>query len=197
MPRGRPRVFDDDVLIDAAAAELIANGFDGLTMDAVAGRAGTSKQTLYARHSDKAGLVSAVGERAADRICEHLVAAYRSSRGTSARRQLRVGMHALADFARERPVDFQVITTCDWPGRHVLVDAVQAELSSEVAASLKAGASELDDGTTADVAALLVGLGWNVAMLARGADAERVDALAGLAAAIAADGLLPYVDPPR
>ena len=57
-PRG-PR-FDDslDATIVAAAAELLAEvGYDAMSMDAVASRAGVGKATIYRRWSGKAPLV--------------------------------------------------------------------------------------------------------------------------------------------
>jgi AcrR family transcriptional regulator len=61
---GRPRIADlekpnDDIL--AAAAELfLQHGFDGTSMDAIAGSAGISKRTLYSRHRDKSSLFNTV-----------------------------------------------------------------------------------------------------------------------------------------
>lgn len=48
--RGRPRsVAIDLAILDATATELIQRGFLGLTMEAVAARAGVAKTTLYRR----------------------------------------------------------------------------------------------------------------------------------------------------
>jgi AcrR family transcriptional regulator len=59
--RGRPRSADADRAILEAAHELvIEDGFDGLTMAAVAQRAGVSTATLYRRFSDKVDLVTTV-----------------------------------------------------------------------------------------------------------------------------------------
>ena len=49
-PRGRPRDPRRDAAIYAAALELCAEaGFDGMTLEAVAARAGVSKPTIYRR----------------------------------------------------------------------------------------------------------------------------------------------------
>lgn len=48
--RGRPRsAAIDAAIIDATVEELIERGFSGLTMEAVAARAGVAKTTLYRR----------------------------------------------------------------------------------------------------------------------------------------------------
>ncbi len=48
--RGRPRDEAIDVaIIDAAIEELVARGFAGLSMEAIAARAGIAKTTLYRR----------------------------------------------------------------------------------------------------------------------------------------------------
>lgn len=188
-------MFDDDTLLDAASTELLTHGFERLTMDAVALRCGTTKQTLYARHGDKARLVAAVGERARRRIRGHLVDAYRAARGRSLRHQLRAGMHALASFARAHPDDFQVLTNSDWPGRHALAETLQLELTAEIVLSLRDGNPDLSDEVASDVASLVVSLGWNAATLAHGADPERVDRLAALATTLAADGMAPFLAP--
>lgn len=54
---GRPRDASRDVAILDAARELLAEvGYGGMTMDAVAGRAGASKATLYRRWTTKSDL---------------------------------------------------------------------------------------------------------------------------------------------
>ena len=57
-PRGRPRSIEADRAILRAAAELLEeDGFERMTMEAVAQRAGVSKATLYRRWSNKVDLV--------------------------------------------------------------------------------------------------------------------------------------------
>ncbi|WP_454051633.1 TetR/AcrR family transcriptional regulator [Cellulomonas sp. Marseille-Q8402] len=46
----------DEVILEAARALLIERGYDGMTMDAVAERAGAGKATVYRRWSSKAQL---------------------------------------------------------------------------------------------------------------------------------------------
>ncbi len=64
---GRPRsLVCDHAILDAALAEYAANGLDGMSVDAVAARAGVSKATIYRRYPSKAELVAAAALQAAD-----------------------------------------------------------------------------------------------------------------------------------
>jgi AcrR family transcriptional regulator len=55
---GRPRSAEaDQAIVDAALAVFAEEGFDGLTMEAVAARAGVGKATVYRRYPGKAELV--------------------------------------------------------------------------------------------------------------------------------------------
>jgi AcrR family transcriptional regulator len=60
--RGRPpaaeRAGRRDAALDAALAEIRDNGFERLTMSAVAARAGSSKESLYVWFGNKEGLVA-------------------------------------------------------------------------------------------------------------------------------------------
>jgi AcrR family transcriptional regulator len=60
---GRPRRHGlDDAIRDAALAEIRRVGYSGMSLDAVARRAGTTKPTIYARFQSKAGLATAALE---------------------------------------------------------------------------------------------------------------------------------------
>ncbi len=55
---GRPRSPEaDQAIVDAALAVFAEDGYDGLTMEAVAARAGVGKATVYRRYPGKAELV--------------------------------------------------------------------------------------------------------------------------------------------
>ncbi len=61
---GRPRSSTADAaILAAAAAALEADGFDGLTVDGVAARAGVSKATIYRRYPSKVDLVVAAAQQ--------------------------------------------------------------------------------------------------------------------------------------
>jgi AcrR family transcriptional regulator len=60
-PRGRPRSVEADQAILLAAAEVFADvGFDALTLEAVASRAGVGKASIYRRYTCKVDLVAEV-----------------------------------------------------------------------------------------------------------------------------------------
>ncbi|HVV11289.1 TetR/AcrR family transcriptional regulator [Amycolatopsis sp.] len=57
---GRPRDANRDVaILDAALLLLTEVGYDQLSMESIAGRAGVAKTTIYRRYPDKAALVAA------------------------------------------------------------------------------------------------------------------------------------------
>ena len=58
----------ESALLDAGLAHFEAHGFEGLSMQAVAERAGTSIGALYFRFGDREGFVQAVLERGFDQI---------------------------------------------------------------------------------------------------------------------------------
>jgi AcrR family transcriptional regulator len=63
---GRPRDSRRDLaILDATLALLTEVGYEQLSMEAVAGRSGAAKTTIYRRYRDKAALVSAAVERRA------------------------------------------------------------------------------------------------------------------------------------
>ncbi|MGH9026618.1 MAG: TetR/AcrR family transcriptional regulator [Acidimicrobiia bacterium] len=65
---GRPRSRAADAAILDATVDLYADlGFEGLSVNAVASRAGVSKATIYRRFPSKVDLVLAAATRAADR----------------------------------------------------------------------------------------------------------------------------------
>jgi AcrR family transcriptional regulator len=61
---GRPRAELDDDIAEATLAVLARDGYERLTMGAVAEAAGIGKPTLYRRHGSKSALVAAVLVRA-------------------------------------------------------------------------------------------------------------------------------------
>ena len=64
-----------DAVLDAAAAELTARGYEPTTMLAVARAAGASKETLYSWFGSKEGLFAALIERNAKQTNERVSAA--------------------------------------------------------------------------------------------------------------------------
>jgi AcrR family transcriptional regulator len=64
---GRPRSLEcDRAILEAALSEYAAHGLEGMSVDAVAARAGVSKATIYRRYASKAELVVAAGSAASE-----------------------------------------------------------------------------------------------------------------------------------
>lgn len=64
---GRPRSVEcDHAILDAALSEYATRGLDGLSVDAVAARAGVSKATIYRRYPSKVELVIAAASTLAE-----------------------------------------------------------------------------------------------------------------------------------
>jgi AcrR family transcriptional regulator len=64
---GRPRSPERDAaILEAALAEYGEHGFDGMSVEAVAARAGASKATIYRRYASKLPLVAAALQHAGE-----------------------------------------------------------------------------------------------------------------------------------
>jgi AcrR family transcriptional regulator len=57
-----PARLDDDLIIDATVRLLTEVGYDALSVESVAARAGVGKTTIYRRYPDKAALVAAAAD---------------------------------------------------------------------------------------------------------------------------------------
>ncbi|GAA4975647.1 TetR/AcrR family transcriptional regulator [Actinoplanes utahensis] len=77
--RGRPRAGEQEArrhaALDAALTELVAHGLDGTTMQAVAARAGCSKESLYTWFNNRDGLLAALIERQSAQVTAAVTAA--------------------------------------------------------------------------------------------------------------------------
>jgi AcrR family transcriptional regulator len=69
--RGRPTTEQtgaiSDAILEAATELFLAQGFEGVALEAVAARAGLTKNTIYKRYPDKLALLRAVLMRRVDR----------------------------------------------------------------------------------------------------------------------------------
>lgn len=106
--RSRYRIPEDE-LLDAACQVFVADGFDRATMEKIAVRAGTTKPTLYSRFGSKSGLFEAAVQREYNLMLTRLSSAYRNNTGGEPfRASLHRWVHAYFEFARERPLGFQL-----------------------------------------------------------------------------------------
>jgi AcrR family transcriptional regulator len=98
-----------EVLLEKAAEAIEEDGIAGLSLRAVARRAGVSHGAPAHHFSDKAGLLTALATRAMDHFRATLSEAAREA-GDSAREQLRAIGMAYVGFAAEQPALFRIIT---------------------------------------------------------------------------------------
>ncbi|MEV0810547.1 TetR family transcriptional regulator [Micromonospora sp. NPDC050200] len=66
-----------DTIVDAARAQTVASGWDGVRMNGVATAAGVSRQTVYNEFGSRAGLAEALARREVDRFVADVRAALR------------------------------------------------------------------------------------------------------------------------
>ncbi|GIF37256.1 TetR/AcrR family transcriptional regulator [Actinoplanes xinjiangensis] len=77
--RGRPRAGEQaarrHAALDAALEEIVGHGLEGTTMQAVAARAGCSKESLYTWFGNRDGLLAALVERQSEQVNAAVTAA--------------------------------------------------------------------------------------------------------------------------
>lgn len=117
---GRPRSAEaDDAILDAAICVFCDHGYDGLTVEGVAARAGVGKTTIYRRYPAKVDLIMAAVERAQTGFVPHP--------DTGSLRE------DLLEFAR----GFAAMITHPQVGRTIPMTLAARERSPELAASLE------------------------------------------------------------
>lgn len=123
-PRKRPSQARSKALVDAIvqAGEhlLAANGWDALTLQDVAERAGVSPGSLYQYFPDKAALVAEITERQSQReLAFHLERFAALTPATTLEDGLRLMLQALLDFQRSEGALFrQTIAALPHLGRY-------------------------------------------------------------------------------
>ena len=191
--RGRPRSSAaDEAILDATRDLLADKGWAGLSVEAVAARAGVAKTTVYRRFSSRYDLAVAVlGEVVAGTTAqaatatdprELLRAAVLSCAAAYRRPAARAAMLAvLAEAQRDEELRARVKEHIEEPGRRLVIDgvalALEQGLGSPDAAAAAAGSDLLYDLITGTVLHRLV---------IRGEEADEllVDQLADAALAV-------------
>ena len=79
LPTRDPREDETDRVLDAAAALLAENGLRGVSMEAIARRAGISRATLFRRVPGRDALLQRLARRESDRLIARMEAASASS----------------------------------------------------------------------------------------------------------------------
>ncbi len=117
---GRPRSPErDTAILEATLAEYGEHGFDGMSIEGVAARAGASKATIYRRYESKLALVAAALEHSGE---QRTVAGTGTLDG-----DVEAVLHHLVDLTRD-PVH--------GPGlRHIVADGLRNPELGEVYAS--------------------------------------------------------------
>ena len=151
--QGRSRVTVD-VLLDATAQVLVADGYDAASTNRIARRAGVSVGSIYQYFANKEALVQALAERHLERMLAIVVAhlasdgersirslTARTVRGLIAARASEPALHRV--LAEQAPVDVV---------RRMRRAAEQA-LAADMAARRRAGENRVDDP---EVAAFVV-----------------------------------------
>jgi AcrR family transcriptional regulator len=113
---GRPKATEleqrDEHILRVAGETFLNSGFGGTTMDAVAGAAGISKRTLYARYADKTVLFNAVLRDLIDRwlsTIEH----FQTESGTLKDKLLSLGRFLVETTLTPRSVGVNRIIICE------------------------------------------------------------------------------------
>lgn len=106
--RDSARRFMRDAALDVAAEEVLAHGWDGLQMRAVATRIGVSRQTLYNAFGDKHGLAHALIMRLLDRFLDGIDAAIAEQ--TSVRDRWEATVRFTLEAAVDEPLLRAVLT---------------------------------------------------------------------------------------
>ena len=150
------------LLILEAAAELIGErGFDQVTIDDIAARAGVAKGTVFHRFGNRAGLAVALLDERERRLQDRLLrGAPPLGPGASAGERLIAFLRALIDFTDEN-VDLLIVSDYDEPGGRYRTGAYAAwrlhvaSLLEELGAGRRAAAG-LADTLLAPAAADLI-----------------------------------------
>jgi AcrR family transcriptional regulator len=170
----------EETILDAATAVFAAEGYDRANMDAIAGRAGATKPTLYARFGSKDELFAAAVRREYELRKAALFEAYRAGGERPFRERLHGWVAAYFDFVRERPAGFALVSEGE---RHPASAAVIEQAGKEIVdriAQLVVSVSGRDAAVGAHlVAAMITGMLTACAReaLHEGADLDKAAAL--------------------
>jgi AcrR family transcriptional regulator len=179
------RTVEDEALLDAVQACVMAVGVRRTTMTDVARRAGVSRMTLYRRYADVTSLLQALMTREFTQIIAEVDAEV--AKGSSAREQLvaaavagveQLTRHPL--FVRIVDVDPELLLPYITTRRGAFQRAVVAAFEERIADGVADGSIAAGDPAAAARAIELALRGFAFQALAPGAAAEREAELAQL-----------------
>jgi AcrR family transcriptional regulator len=143
-----------DAALDVAAEEVLARGWDGLQMRAVATRIGVSRQTLYNAFGDKHGLAHALILRLLDRFLDGIDAAI--ARESGLHDQWEATVRFVLETAVDEPLLRAVLTGTSSDEFLPLLTSDGGPLVTRardhVAATMSAHHPELDEASLGEVA---------------------------------------------
>ena len=153
MPRGRPPDSGTSrEILDAAAIEMAEQGYSGMSMDDVAGRARVSKPTIYSRFPAKRALALAVVDDRSERALAELADAASDELADLLVRYAGAWLdHGL--------VGVLAGVTCSGPERDVLLSAFTSRTLEPWLGSLRSQLRkrDVDDARTEGLVALALG----------------------------------------
>ena len=159
MENEKPRVQRNrQAILDAAREIIVEQGMDGLAMRSLAERADYSPSTLYRYFKDKDDILDALAKQAAD-----AVQTTPSKRITASDDQLDSLLQSglrLYDFAREHPMQYQLMTSATQSSPKsldaFLMDQNFEGLLISIEQGQVAGSLRLPDGFDAKLMAILL-----------------------------------------
>lgn len=158
QPRKRPTQSRSRALVDAiveAGSTLLAEkGWESLTLQQVATKAGVSPGSLYQYFPDKAALVAEITERQSQReLAFHLARFSTMTPQTTLEEALRLMIRAILDFQRqEGALMQQTLAALQHLGRYEQLAARAREASQVLRAVLEQHRARLRDGEDLDLA---------------------------------------------
>ena len=106
----------------------MADGAEAVTMDTVARRLGLAKPTLYRLARSRSALVQMCVDAEAERVLDHMHAAYARGLGEEARERLAAGFLALLRHADESPAGFGLLFSGRYPEARPAVRRIEDRL---------------------------------------------------------------------
>ncbi|GAB3148520.1 TetR/AcrR family transcriptional regulator [Amycolatopsis stemonae] len=163
-PAARPT---DGELLDAARAVFAERGYAQATMDLIAGRADSTKPTLYAHFGDKAALFRATVSREVAALRDWVLTAYETASPRPLAERVRLAVMAMFSYASAHPDGFRMVfdSAVDEMSneRRALADTVTTHVVDQVRAHLVAHGRTPGPGAEL-LAAMMVGLVGRAAM---------------------------------
>jgi AcrR family transcriptional regulator len=163
-----PRQLD----LRRAAAALARHGVERASMSTVARELGMAKPTLFKLAGSREALVEACVDAEAERLLEHVHAAFGRAVDASPQRRVAEGFLGVFRYARESPAGLAILFDSGHAASRAAVRRVEDRMRDLLRREARAGGRELPDADL--LAAALLGVAAAVAPRLEGRDAEAV-----------------------